>query len=110
MRWGIFWRKLLFDVMDIGNVITSAVLLHNFLVDRREMDVALNVEDANYFRTFSLREEQDVVRAASSTEAPSAVATDNNDAHPGGRPIFNQQLLGKRRDRITLNLYGSGRG
>jgi hypothetical protein len=79
MRWGIFWRKLLFDVMDIGNVITSAVLLHNFLVDRREMDVALNVEDANYFQTFSLHE-QDVVRAASSTEAPSAVATDNNEA------------------------------
>jgi hypothetical protein len=109
MRWGIFWRKLLFNIEDVGNVITAAALLHNFLVDERELDAGLNAEEVHYFSTFSLREQDD--RANTSTEAPAAVATDNNEPHPGGRPVINQQLLGKRRrDQITQYLYGCGRG
>ena len=84
MRWGILWRKLLFDIQDVGRIVTAAVLLHNFLVDERESNLSVDSEDAHYFRNFSLRENDE--RALVSTEAPTAVATDNNKPHPGGRP------------------------
>jgi hypothetical protein len=78
-------------------------------VDERELNAGLNAEEVHYFSTFSLREQDE--RANTSTEAPAAVATDNNEPHPGGRPVINQQLLGKRRrDQITQYLYGCGRG
>ena len=59
MRWGILWRKLLFDIQDVGKVVTAAMLLHNFLVDKRESDLGCNSEDADYFRNLSLRELDD---------------------------------------------------
>lgn len=52
MRWGILWRKLLFDIQDVSKVVTAAMLLHNFLVDERESDLGFNSEDADYFRNF----------------------------------------------------------
>ena len=111
VRWGILWRKLLFDIEDVGKVVTAAVLLHNFLVDERESDLALNSEDADYFRNFSLRELDE--RAVVSNEALSAVATDNNEPHPGGRPnasMANHQAKGKEiREQLTDELYGSRR-
>ena len=112
MRWGILWRKLLFDIQDVGKVVTAAMLLHNFLIDERESNPSFNVEEAEYFRRFSLRDQDE--RALVSTEAPSAVATDNNEPHPGGRPnlsMINHQARGKRkRDQLTDELYGRGRG
>lgn len=112
MRWGILWRKLLFDIEDVGRIITAATLLHNFLVDERESDVSINTEDANYFQNFSLREQDE--RAPVSTEVPSAVATDNNEPHPGGRPtslMANHQARGRlRREQLTHHLYGNRRG
>ena len=112
MRWGILWRKLLFDIEDVGKVVTAAALLHNFLVDERESNLGFTSEDADYFCTFSLREQDE--RASVSTEAPSAVATDNNEPHPGGRPtalMVNHQARGRqKREQLTHHLYGSGRG
>jgi hypothetical protein len=112
MRWGILWRKLLFDIQDVGKVITAAMLLHNFLVDKRESDLGFNSEDADYFRNFSLRERDE--RAVVSSEAPSPVATDNNEPHPGGRPnasMADHQTRGTKqiREQLTDELYGSGR-
>ena len=112
MRWGILWRKLLFDIKDVGKVLRAVMLLHNFLVDKRESRSGLNIEDAEYFRSFSLRALDD--RSLLSNEQPSAVATDNNEPHPGGRPngsMINHQERGKRkREDLTDELYGSGRG
>jgi len=112
MRWSILWRKLLFDIKDVGKVLRAVVLLHNFLVDERESRSGLNIEDAEYFRSFSLRDLDD--RSLLSNEQPSAVATDNNEPHPGGRPngsMINHQERGKRkREDLTDELYGSGRG
>ncbi len=96
MRWGILWRKLLFDIKDVGRVLKAAMLLHNFLVDERESRVGFNMEDAEYFCNFSLRELDD--RSRLSNERPSAVATDNNEPHAGGRPngsMVNHQERGK---------------
>jgi hypothetical protein len=112
MRWGILWRKLLFDIQDVGKIVTVAVLLHNFLVDERESDLDFNSDDAHYFRTFSLREQDE--RAEVSTEAPSPVATDNNKPRPGGRPTLlmaNHQARGRMmREQLTHHLYGSRLG
>ncbi len=110
MRWGILWRKLRFDIQCVGKVVTTAMLLHNFLVDERESFPSFNIDEAEYFRRFSLREQDDL--ALVSTEAPSAVATDNNEFHPGGRPnssMMNHQARGKqKREQLTAELYGSG--
>ena len=89
-----------------------AALLHNFLVDEREANLGFKAEDAEYFRNFSLREQDE--RESVSSEAPTAVVTDNNEPHPGGRPsasMSNHQARGKRkREQLTHHLYGSGRG
>jgi hypothetical protein len=113
MRWGIFWRKLVFDIQHVGKIVTAAALLHNFLVDERESNLGFNSEEAEYFRTFSLREQDE--RAAVSSEAPSPVVTDNNEPHPGGRPsasMLNHQARrgGQKREQLTHHLYGHGRG
>ena len=98
--------------MDVGKVVTAAMLLHNFLIDKQESNPSFNVEEAEYFCRFSLRDQDE--RARVSTEAPSAVATDNNEPHPGGRPnssMIDHQARGKRkRDQLTDELYGRGRG
>jgi hypothetical protein len=83
-RWGILWRKLLFDIQGIGKVVTAAMLLHYFFVDKRESNLGFNSEDADYFPNFSLCERDE--RAVVFSEAPSPVATDNNKPHPVGRP------------------------
>ena len=36
MRWGIFWRTLLFDLRKSSDIIQVAMLLHNFIVENRE--------------------------------------------------------------------------
>jgi hypothetical protein len=37
MRWGIFWRRLCFNPTKVGSIIHCAMLLHNFIVEEREM-------------------------------------------------------------------------
>jgi hypothetical protein len=76
MRWGIFWRKLQFDIVQAGDIIKAAMLLHNFIIDEREAK-GFHEEDASFFREFSLREQDS--RRNESAEIPSAVATDNNE-------------------------------
>ena len=36
MRWGIFWKKLSFDLKNTVNIIDGAIKLHNFIIDFRE--------------------------------------------------------------------------
>ncbi len=57
MRWGIFWRKLLFGIERVGSIMNAALILHNLLVDDWEADVVLNAEVAVFFRNFSLQTE-----------------------------------------------------
>ncbi len=59
-------------------VLRAVVLLHNFLVDKREYQSGCNIEDAEYFCNLSLLDLDD--RSLLSHEQPSAVATDNNEA------------------------------
>lgn len=73
MQWLILWRKLLFDIDDIGRMITAATLLQNLLVAERESDVIINAEGANYFLNFSLMAEQDECAAVFTAVFPPAV-------------------------------------
>ena len=111
MRWGIFWRKLVFSVDQVGRIVTAAMLIHNFIVDTREINTELLNQETSYFRSFLLTEQDD--RALLSNEAPAAAASDNNEPHPGGRPTTVQldlQARGvKKREELTIALYGSGR-
>ena len=93
MRWGIFWRTLQFDIEQVGDVISSAGLLHNFIVDER------CEEDVMFISSFSRLNVQtesggdnqhgrNTVRgqSASSREAELALAivSDNNEPKPSG--------------------------
>lgn len=112
MRWGIFWRKLQFDIYETGDIIKAAMLLHNFIINERE-EKGFHEEEAAYFREFSLRQLDS--RRQDSSEVPSAVATDNNEPRPGGR----RQSMEARdlqdageflRQSIASRLYGKGLG
>jgi hypothetical protein len=110
MRWGIFWRKMSFDLFTVGKIVNAAFLIHNYLIDERER-CGSHKEDAAFFHSFSLRE-QDCTRR--SGEHASPVATDNNEPAPRGRPpteILNQlNLANNLRERLCADLTSAGLG
>jgi hypothetical protein len=81
MRWGIFWRRLCFNPTKVGSIIHCAMLLHNFIVEQRE--VADNDVDSNFFQNFTY-DETESSRLAHS-ESPEAIVTDNDEPKPKGR-------------------------
>ena len=106
MRWGIFWRTLLFDLQKSTKIINVCMLLHNHIIDRREGD---DTEDARFFREFRIemdRTQQEISRQAG--EVPRAVVADNNEPRRCGRPSIDeaeQRALGAAiRNRLTVKL------
>lgn len=82
MRWGIFWRTLLFDLKKCPQIVQVAMLLHNFIVEHRENGVA----DGAYFSTFSIDIDELQLQLTNETgEAPNPLVTDNNEPRPAGR-------------------------
>ena len=63
----------------VGDTISSAMLLNNFLVARRDN------YDASYFKTFS---QQNVSEESGSCDVDDVcpLVSDNNERNPGGRP------------------------
>jgi hypothetical protein len=55
MRWGIFWRKLLFSLDQVGSIIHASFLLHNFIIDQKT--AADNKEDERHFRELNVANE-----------------------------------------------------
>jgi DDE superfamily endonuclease len=55
MRWGIFWRKLLFSLKDVGKIVNAACLLHNFIVDERTAED--HAADCAFYGNFDVVEE-----------------------------------------------------
>ena len=111
MRWGIFWKKMSFDVHQVGGIVNAAFLLHNFLVDERER-LGSHEEDAAFFRSFSLRDSD--ARSALCTETATPGATDNNEPISAGRPPVDVQSLYQQahslRERLCANLVSAGLG
>jgi hypothetical protein len=112
MRWGILWRKIIFDLYMVGDIVNAAFLLHNFLIDERER-CGSHKEDAAFFNSFSLRE-QDHSRRNAQQEDPSAVATDNNEPLPRGRPNLDVanglKQANDLRERLLSDLTSAGLG
>jgi DDE superfamily endonuclease len=105
MRWGIFWRKLLFNIRKSAVIVQVTMLLHNFIIDNRE-NISM---DTDYFEHFDIPVDpmQDHITEQTG-EAPHAVATDNNEPRPAGRPAYDDLKLRDLgisiRERLTVKL------
>jgi DDE superfamily endonuclease len=102
MRWGIFWRTLLFDLKKSANIVQVTMLLHNFIIDCRE-------KDPTYFEQFDIPADdtQDYITEQTG-EVPQAIATDNNEPRTPGRRTLEENKQRERgisiRDRLTVQL------
>ena len=107
MRWGIFWRTLLFDLRKSSMIVQVAMLLHNFIIDCREG--SFDNRDMSYFQQFDIAMDslqQQLTQL--SGEMPRALATDNNEPRTAGRHSLEQidmtQLGDTVRSRLTVKL------
>jgi hypothetical protein len=86
MRWGIFWRTLLFDLKKAPKIIQVAMLLHNFILDNDDR------EDSRFFQEFRIRMDSvqhEITRQTG--EMPVPMVSDNNQPNLGGRPSMKEQ-------------------
>ena len=116
MRFGIFWRTLRFDIKQAGNIVNAAGLLHNFILEERELgDDDTPDSDKTMFQNFSqttinyLDEPQsDPNLISSPTESAIAIVSDNNEPSPAGRPttaaLQSKQEGEELRDILKLQL------
>jgi hypothetical protein len=109
MRWGIFWRTLLFDLKKSGKIVQVAMLLHNFIVDCRES----TDDDNNYFLSFNVKMNAIQDQLTKKTgEMPVAAVTDNNEPGRRGRRTIEETTLqeqGKKlRHLLTVKLAANG--
>jgi hypothetical protein len=102
MRWGIFWRTLHFDLDYVGDIITGAALLHNFIVDER-LD-----EDSQYIRNFNGAVVASMEQEWDYSEEAFAIVSDNNEPKPRGRPscqsLRSKEVGTRIRDSLCLSL------
>ena len=116
MRFGIFWRTLRFDIKQAGDIVNAAGLLHNFILEERELaDDDTPDSDKTLFQSFSqttmnyLDEPQaDRNLISSPTEPAIAIVSDNNEPSSGGRPttaaLQSKQEGALLRDILKLHL------
>lgn len=108
MRWGIFWRTLNFDIDQVGDIISSAALVHNFIVDERVE------EDHKYVTNFNQRDVDEAARHATQVDIEECVAfvSDNNEPRPSGRPtshsVRSKEIGTRIRDSLCLSLDSYG--
>jgi len=102
MRWGIFWRTLLFDLKKFsGKVVQVAMLLHNFIVECRES----GGHDNDYFSSFGI--EIDCIQdqlTRQTGEIPVAAVTDNNEPTRRGRRTLEEIELQALGNKVRQNL------
>jgi DDE superfamily endonuclease len=82
MRWGIFWRKMSFDLKNVGPIINACCYLHNFLVDECTQNSELDKVDKDFFKHYDHK--TDDTRTVDNIAFP--LVTDNNEPSSGGRP------------------------
>ncbi len=102
MRWGIFWRSLQFNINQVGDIVASAGLVHNFIIDERLE------EDTLYISSFSSRnlsiEADTTTINDNNLETAMACVTDNNEPKPSGRPSASNVRSREIGQRIRLTL------
>jgi hypothetical protein len=113
MRFGLFWRTLKFNLTTAGDIINAACLLHNLIIEEREINNANSHDsDSEVFRTFSTSTinllDRPSIPGITRTEFPNAMVSDNNEPNPGGRPTFDGTVSKadgeKLRDILSLSL------
>ena len=82
MQWGIFFFWLAYKASKVGAVIQAAMLLHNFIVNERE--ITDKVSDTNFFENFQYNK-SNRNRDAHHGEIPDALVRDNDKPMPKGR-------------------------
>lgn len=101
MRFGLLWKTLQFDISFIGDILSAAFLLHNYIVDER----GHGGDTRNYASA-----------AAAPTAAPLDIddvpmVTDNNEPRSSGRPSGSLPLSRERgknlRESICTTLHGA---
>jgi hypothetical protein len=108
MRWGIFWRTLLFDLRKCAKIIQCSMLLHNYIIDSRE--AYERAEDSSYFQQFAISMDaiQQQRLILQTGEIPRAIVVDNNEPRVAGRRSREEndsRLRGvKIRHRLTVKL------
>jgi DDE superfamily endonuclease len=106
MRWGIFWRKLQFNLAQAGKIINAAFLLHNFIIDKRVGTID-NAIELRMFESFSIFDQFAGYSLGGGGDLPRALVTDNNAINEGGRPVLDHRGMA-RRDNITVDLVSHG--
>ena len=108
MRWGIFWRTFKMKHQRCGRVIMAAMLVHNFIVDERELSTAEGDGDSAYFATFSsermISEDADSGTDAAGAEMLNPLVVSNDARRPRGRPNSTQQTARLEGEVIRDNL------
>jgi DDE superfamily endonuclease len=102
MRWGIFWRTLLFELKKCTRIIQAAMLLHNFIIDFDRPDIT-------YFSDFSIPNDATQANLTRKTgEIPRPMVTDNNEPRTAGRisnrDHENRKIGAEIRRRLTVKL------
>ena len=96
MRWGIFWRKLQMDLASVGDIISAAGLVHNFIIDERDTESFLYI--SSFSHNTLIAEEHTVDHG--SDEIPEALVSGNNEPKPRGRPKINDVESKKRGEQM----------
>jgi hypothetical protein len=89
---GLFWRKLQMDLSSVGDILSAAALLHNFIVDERDED------SLDYFASFNHGNLTSESEDFQSSDTPMATVTGNNEQKPPGRHITHDK---ESKDRGT---------
>ena len=106
MRWGIFWRTLLYDLKKSSQVIQVGMLLQNFIIENRDD----GVHDNAYFSKFSVDvfDPIQVEITRQTGEIPRAMVSDNNEPKGRGRHTLDETAMAlqgaKVRDILTTRL------
>ena len=83
MQWVIFWQKIAFSTRKVGRIVQAAMLLHNFIVNKREQLSSEATIDRNFFKKFEYDKTERNRQAHS--DAPNALVLDNEEPKPKGR-------------------------
>ena len=104
MQFGIFWRTLRFNIKLAGNIVNATGLLHNFILEERELgDDDTPDSDKSLFQKISQSTSNyldephvDLDLLSSATESSIAIVSDNNKPSAGVRPSTAALLSSKK--------------
>jgi hypothetical protein len=104
MRFGILWRTLQFDIEFVGDILSAACLVHNFIVDER---IGAGEQDENTDLMTNDRSAPPFTEERSLDGMP--VVTNNDAPRPCGRPRADE-LASKEKGRVLRESVATSLG